>query len=754
MKKLFLFLTVFALSFVLVACDSDEEEISELQDGISELESKLSALESQLNDANQDNEDLNSTIGEMDSDMSDLDSRIDALLSSLESHEGDLSDLEGSLSALESMVDSMDESVQGLDKLIAMYIDFNSFEFDFTHDDEIFIPLSIDAESGRDYNINWSSESSSVVFREIEQDGEMVFGALLFPSHNTGDEATTQDITLSLTLDDGDFEFTNDYEIELNREPGLRYQTIDHTLSVYSNNRNYDITTLAVVTDIEYTDAQGRDFVYLVDKEVLGDNDEVLENALIRLHVTEDTPEMDAGDEIYFTANLTSDTTGRFFTPQSQDPYYTDLDVDSVHVLSTNNAIEFTTFDVSPSDIRSLTQESFDGHKYHYEVTGQLFYEEVDRFEEGASDGDDLYPTEIFFIEFLGSQIEFYGLTDDQKDTLRDMNGEFVQMPVFFDGYESMFGDNLVRVRYIGDGSDVTTLSSSEVNDFIVNYIDESVNDTDYTATRDQRFDVPVGRIWDNVDDMNEYLNVQWSSDNNDLFSASASGGVRITAPYEEDTINIEATIQVRDFENSTDDDLVFHETERSWTFTLETNRIPYSSLSIENFMVDDYDWLEGMHLEDDDSYWDDWGYSDTYLSNQDDITKIIDGDRNSLYRAEVEPRANGWNDYITIDIGLGDEEEISSVMIDSGVTGGDKLAAFDLFVLNPDYDDTDEDSVEWIEIDSFDVPNDNNSEFMAEFDPVTTSQIRIFITDSDQKFWGCCYTVRLAQVEVFTNVD
>ncbi|MDR4968631.1 MAG: hypothetical protein RG740_03300, partial [Acholeplasmataceae bacterium] len=589
---------------------------------------------------------------------------------------------------------------------------------------------------------------SRFVFREVlveeEIEEEMVarnaFGAVILP-HRT----TQQNLVLTATFTSGQFVFEKSFDVVLPLSGYDSYANVQSAL-ITTNNRVHSMIGVVYGT---YTDANDNEFYLIVDVDgrttINQDDEEVaLPNAFKRVLIQENTPELEIGDEVYIIGRNTRNGTGRFFSPTMNNVYFVD-NVTTAHVLSKGNETHITQTAMFAHEFTSLAEAGNTAKGYEYLVTGQLFKSVEERFLPGATDGDPLYDTDIYFVEFNDRRMEFYGLTEDQITLFDSLDGAFVSIPVFYADYESMFGENLNRAQYIGDGTDIVELDAQEIMDLIVGLFDRVIPE-EYVSTQDQSFVLPVGRKWDATNENIEYLDVVWTSNNTELTAFTAAGGVQISAPFEETTITVTALIKVFDYETGTEENPVFIETTLNYEFTLKTNMIHWDDLEVVGFTVADIDWLEGMLLDDEDEYWDTWTYGPPgeRRSNQDNIHKIVDGDRTELFAIEVEARSSGWNDYVIIDIEFAQAETINSVLVDSGVTGNDKIRGYELYV----WDAVEE---EWTMVYSItNVPNNALSYHIASFDDVETTQLRIRITDSDQKFWACCYTVRLSEIQIF----
>src|SRR5690606_4206465 len=124
--------------------------------------------------------------------------------------------------------------------------------------------------------------------------------------------------------------------------------------------------------------------------------------------------------------------------------FYTDqVTEEKVYVLSKGNDVNLDTQVIMASEFTNLpntTAQANYARQYH--VTGQLYKSSEERFLTGAVDGDPLYATDIYFLEFNDQKLEFYGLTAAQKTAFDALDGKFVTIPVFYVDYEIMFGQN------------------------------------------------------------------------------------------------------------------------------------------------------------------------------------------------------------------------------------------------------------------------------------------------------------------------
>ncbi len=767
MKKLFFVVLTLLFSIGLVACGETDitgpiyDEINGVKDGIEALEDALGVditelrglideLRDELDAAHGSIEDLQALIATLQAQTANNSQAITNLQGELAAAQAALlAQIQGLVADLlvaNGKINDAELAITEITNLVYMYIEFQDFDVASLAAPitQYFIELPNKSPNGAGYEIVWSSASPRFIFREAlvhetvedETVSRMTHGAVVLP-HRTA----AQNLTLTATFKSGDFQFTKDFAVTL---PISGYDAFGSVQEAFITTNGRLHSFVGIVAGI-YTDPQDRSFYLVVDNDGrTNQNGDALPNLMKRVRIEENTPELEIGDEIYVMGRNTRYGTGRFFSPTMNNVWFVDqVTQDRVYVLSKGNEAKNTVQTIMANEFANLpTVTGILTQGYEYHVTGQLYKSTEERFLTGAVDGDPLYPTEIYFVEFNDRRFELYGLTDAQKTALDALNGKFVTIPVYYVDYETMFGENLVRAQYVGDGSDITVLTSQQFMDKVEDQFIRTIP-TNYVSTQDQNFILPVGRKWDNVNDGIEYMDIIWTSSHPDFTSFTASRGVQVSAPFTETTITISAQIKVFDYATGTEENPVFITKTLEYTFTLKTNMIHWDDLSIVGYTVAGNDWLEGMLLSDEDPYWDTWTYP-TWRSNQDDIRKIIDGDRTEIFAIEVNQRANGLNDFIIIDIAMDQTETINSVLIDSGVTGNDKIRGYEIYIWNLETET-------WQVVFTItNVPNNALSYHIANFTAVETNRVRIRITDSDQKNWACCYTLRLSEVQIF----
>lgn len=791
MKKLFTLILVLFASFMLVACSADNEARDSILKLEETLNTKVSALEARIASLVDEIEDLEEAIDSEKVVSADLKTKLTAATAELAALKLQLTELETEIEALEgesqaalqALEEKLQEVIDGLIEEVDALKDQNSalakkLEFymkldgmtaqtvDITTDAQLIYTLP-EVEVAEGDSIKWVVNSNYAFVVEVEE-GE--FAVVIYQPRSLYGEAAQQ-IGVSLELSNGETKVSKLlFTLKVPNIQRFVHRSVAGLISDGNLNASYGSFERAVVGVVAgkgvYTKADGTVVnFYKVADTVKDEAGEVVATEYVRVLSSK---EFEVGDMAYFIGKVNI-AYSEYFTPKP-----TIVELDTAYVVTTNPeqppmlkgfaqkiksgvSVEIKSEEVTAFEIAEIANNTTSRvpSGVDYMITGRLFKNTVERFAEGGKDGDPLYETDIYFLEFAGKTVEFYGLSDAQKALFDTMNDKYVTLPAYYLKYEIMFGNRLPRIQLATtEAADIKQVTTEKAFELYQTLFEERLV-TEYKKSEDLSISLPVGIYDAGYNSDIENLVVRWTFTPSDNVTASQTGGVMIPALAEEITTMVKVVVTLRDIENSTSEDQKDLTFTIERTYTLQSNMISHENIELTGYYVSsksngkDIDFLEGMLKDKEDEYWNDWEYpnndNDIRYSNQDDARKIINGKRDDLFGIEVDGDA-GINDPVHFEFTFDKTYEFTKVILDSGLTGNDKIGGWELYAYN-------EETEEWVKVAAV-----SSTSTTSTFDTVfpemefNTNKLRVTVTNGDQKYWGCCYTLRIAEIVFFGN--